>query len=220
MIEICIAAAIVGWAGFFWLLYCRLLDVKQSRATANIQPSIAQIFEVLSDEERRLMAYHEAGHAVVSMNMPQREPLIKVTIIPSELGFGVTQTQPRMKFNGTIVSMSSSVAVFLAGRLAEELFCNEITTSAYNDFIQANQIAREMVVCFGMGTKTRFFIPDDRASEAFRRQADEDVMEILNNAQATALKILKERADDVHRIAKELLEKGTIEIAAKNAKNA
>ena len=212
MTLVYISAAIVGWAGFFWLLYCRLLDVKQRRALTNNQPPLAQIFESLSDEERRLMAYHEAGHVVVSMNMPQREPLLKVTIIPSELGFGATQTQPRMQFNSTIVSMSSSVAVFLSGRLAEELFCNETTTSAYNDIIQANQIAREMVVRFGMGTKTRFFIPDDRASETFRRQADEDVMEILNNAQEAALKILKERADDVHRIAKELLEKGTIEI--------
>ena len=215
MTLVYITAAIVGWAGFFWLLYCRLLDVKQRRAAANNQPSLAQIFESLSDEERRLMAYHEAGHAVVSMNMPQREPLLKVTIIPSELGFGATQTQPRMQFNSTIVSMSSSVAVLLAGRLAEELFCNETTTSAYNDFIQANQIAREMVVRFGMGTKTRFFIPDERASEAFRRQADEDVMEILNNAQQAASKILKEYAQDVHRIAKELLVKGTIEIKEK-----
>ncbi|MBR0237501.1 MAG: hypothetical protein IJQ39_05385 [Thermoguttaceae bacterium] len=212
MIEVCIAAAIIGWAGFIWLLYCRLLDVKQRRALANNLPTPTQLFEALSDEERRLMAYHEAGHAVVSMNMPQREPLLKVTIIPSELGFGATQTQTSKQFNGTFVSMSSAVAVFLAGRLSEELFCNETTTSAYNDFIQANQIAREMVVRFGMGTKTRFFIPDDHASEAFRRQAEEDVMEILNNAQAAALKILKERADDVHRIAKELLEKGTIEI--------
>ncbi len=212
MTSVYIAIAVVGWAGFFWLLYCRLLDVKQRRAMANNQRTPAQIFESLSDEERRLMAYHEAGHTVVSMNMPQREPLIKVTIIPSELGFGATQTQPRMQFNSTIVSMSSSVAVFLAGRLAEELFCNEITTSAYNDFIQANQIAREMVVRFGMGTKSRFFIADDRASDAFRRQADEDVMEILNNAQESAIKVLKEHADEVHRIAKELLEKGTIKV--------
>ena len=212
MTSIYITAAIIGWLGFLWMLYCRFQDVKQRRASADCRLTPSQIFEAMSDEERRLMAYHEAGHAVVSMNMPQREPLLKVTIIPSELGVGATQSQHSKKFNDTIVSLSSAVAVFLAGRLSEQTFCGEITTSAYNDFIQANQIAREMVARFGMGTKSGFFIPDDQTSEAFRRQADEDVMEILNNAQEAATKILKERADDVHRIAKELLEKGTIEI--------
>ena len=211
MTSIYITAAIIGWLGFLWMLYCRFQDVKQRR-TAGSRLTPAQIFEAMSDEERRLMAYHEAGHAVVSMNSPQREPLLKVTIIPSELGVGATQTQHRKKFNDTIVSLSSAVAVFLAGRLSEQTFCNEITTSSYNDFIQANQIAREMVARFGMGTKSGFFIPDDQTSETFRRQADEDVMEILNNAQAQALKILKEHADEVHRIAKELLEKGTIDL--------
>ena len=212
MTSIYITTAIIGWLGFVWMLYCRFQDVKQRQATASNQPDPAVIFESLTDEERRLMAYHEAGHAVVSMNMPQREPLLKITIIPSELGFGATQTQSRKQFNSTIVSMSSAIAVFLAGRLSEQIFCSEITTSSYHDLQQANQIAREMVSRFGMGTKSGFFIPDDHASEAFKRQADEDVMEILNNAQNAALKILKEHADDVHQIAKELLEKGTIDL--------
>lgn len=207
-----ITTAILGWLGFLWILYCRFQDVKRFRAAMNDRLTPVQIGEALTDEDRRLLAYHEAGHAVVSMYMPEREPLLKISIIPSEMGVGTTQTRPRMRFNETFVSMSSDVAVLLAGRLSEQMFCNEITTSAYKDFMQANQIARAMVTRFGMGTQSGFFIADEQVSEAFRRQVDEDVMEILNNAQKEASKILKEYAQDVHRIAKELLEKETIDI--------
>ena len=203
--------AITGWIGFLWILYCRLSDIKRLSNTPIKRIKPMQIYKNLSNDERKLLAYHEAGHAVVSMNMPQRPPLLNITIIPSKLGFGVTQSQAKKTFNDTFISMTSAIVVYLSGRLSEELFCNTRTTSCYDDLQQANQIAKDMVTRFGMGTKTGFFMISTDSSETYKSLVDEDIIEILNNAKVSALKVLNEHSDDVHKIAKELLEKGTIE---------
>ena len=108
---------------------------------------------VLSDEEKRTTAYHEAGHALVAKLLPGADPIHKVTIIPRGMALGVTMQLPiDDKHNYTKEYLETEIAILMGGRLAEELFLNQMSTGAGNDIERATELARKMVCEWGMSS--------------------------------------------------------------------
>ena len=106
---------------------------------------------IITDEEKQVTAYHEAGHALVAALLPHTDPLHKVTIIPRGMALGLTQQLPsEEKHNYTKEQLESRIAVCMGGRIAEEMMFGEITTGAQNDIEQATEMARKMVCEWGM----------------------------------------------------------------------
>ena len=106
---------------------------------------------IITDEEKKVTAYHEAGHALLAALLPHTDPLHKVTIIPRGMALGVTQQLPtEEKHNYTKEQLESRIAVCMGGRIAEDLIFGEISTGAQNDIEQATEMARKMVCEWGM----------------------------------------------------------------------
>src|SRR5712675_2072182 len=184
---------------------------------------------VLSDEERRLVAYHEAGHALVGLTVPDADPLHKVTIIPRGRALGLTAYLPEEQLHKyTKRSIESRLAMAYGGRVAEELVFGpeKVTTGAAQDIQQATNIARRMVTQFGMSAVIGPIAVGDREQEIFlgrevvqRREisdrtaqiVDEEVKNILTRAYAEAARIVAERRAALDRLAAALLERETLE---------
>jgi cell division protease FtsH len=184
---------------------------------------------VLSDEERRLVAYHEAGHALVGLTVPDADPLHKVTIIPRGRALGLTAYLPEEELHKyTKRSIESRLAMAYGGRVAEELVFGpeKVTTGAAQDIQQATNIARRMVTQFGMSAVIGPIAVGDREQEIFlgrevvqRREisdrtaqiVDEEVKNILTHAYSDATRILTERRAALDRLAAALLERETLE---------
>ena len=184
---------------------------------------------VLSDEEKKVTAYHEAGHAVVAIFSPEADPVHKVTIIPRGRALGVTMQLPLDEKHGySKTYILSRLAVMMGGRSAEEIIFNEITTGASNDIERATSIARKMVCEWGMsdamgpmsfGKKNEeIFLGREIQShrdysEQTAQQIDHEVVTIIKNAQKTSHKILTDNIDLLHLMAEQLLEHETIDEA-------
>src|SRR5205809_1603656 len=184
---------------------------------------------VFSEEERRLVAYHEAGHALVGLSVPGADPLHKVTIIPRGRALGLTAYLPEEELHKyTKQSIESRLAMAYGGRVAEELVFGpeKVTTGAAQDIQQATNIARRMVTQFGMSEVIGPIAVGDREQEIFlgrevvqRREisdrtaqlVDEEVKRILSSAYADAGRILTERRPALDRLAAALLERETLE---------
>ena len=163
--------------------------------------------------DRRFMAFHEAGHAVASQYLPERPPLLRITISPSDEAFGMIRTEEKPHHNETRTSLSSTMAVLLAGRIAEELFLHEITTSCVHDLAAAKQLAADMVLKLGMGESSGLTLPpeDLPQSEYILRQRDADIQKLLADAACAAADVLKAHADEVAALAERLLRDGTLD---------
>jgi len=184
---------------------------------------------VFSEEERRLVAYHEAGHALVGLTVPGADPLHKVTIIPRGRALGLTAYLPEEELHKyTKQSIESRLCMAYGGRVAEELVFGpeKVTTGAAQDIQQATNIARRMVTQFGMSEVIGPIAVGDREQEIFlgrevvqRREisdrtaqlVDEEVKSILTHAYTEAGRILKERRAALDRLAAALLERETLE---------
>ena len=184
---------------------------------------------VLSDEERRLIAYHEAGHALVSLTLPGSDPLHKVTIIPRGRALGITAYLPEEELHKyTKQSIQARLAMAYGGRVAEELVFgpDKVTTGAAQDIQQATDIARRMVTQYGMSDTIGPIAVGDREAEIFlgrevvqRREisertaelVDTEVKRILNDAFERAKTVLTERRDALDRLAAALLERETLD---------
>jgi cell division protease FtsH len=184
---------------------------------------------VLSDEERRLVAYHEAGHALVALSVPGADPLHKVTIIPRGRSLGLTAYLPEEELHKyTKQSILSRLAMAYGGRVAEQLVFgpDKVTPGAAQDIQQATNIARRMVTQFGMSDAIGPIAVGDREQEIFlgrevlqRREisdstaqlVDEEVKRILTNAFADAKRILTERRAALDLLAAALLERETLD---------
>jgi cell division protease FtsH len=184
---------------------------------------------VFSEEERRLVAYHEAGHALVALSVPGADPLHKVTIIPRGRALGLTAYLPEEELHKyTKQSILSRLAMAYGGRVAEQLVfgADKVTPGAAQDIQQATNIARRMVTQFGMSDAIGPIAVGDREQEIFlgrevtqRREisdstaqlVDEEVKRILTNAFADATRILTERRPALDRLAAALLERETLD---------
>ena len=172
------------------------------------------IAPILTDWDKKCMAYHEAGHAVCSYYLPEREPLVCITIDPSNEAFGMIRTESRQHHNETEISLRSMISTFLAGRISEEMFLKYKTTSCIYDLTSARQIATDMVIKFGMGEASGLVAlnPGEYAyiSESMKESLGRDIQKILSNAENQARDILKEHQQEIEKIAKTLLLHGSL----------
>jgi cell division protease FtsH len=181
---------------------------------------------VMSDREKRNTAYHESGHTIVAAILPAADPLHKVTIIPRGRALGLTQQLPTEdKYSYSKRYLESMLAVLMGGRIAEEVFLNEITTGAGNDIERASGMARRMVCEWGMsdlgpvtfGKKEeaiflgREFAQHQDFSESTAVEIDKEVRRIIDKAYKTAHEIITANKSSLDRVARKLLERETLE---------
>jgi cell division protease FtsH len=162
---------------------------------------------VMPEEERRNTAYHEAGHALVARLMPKTDPVHKVTVIPRGRALGVTMQLPEGdRYSMDKERMLSTISVLFGGRIAEEVFMNQMTTGASNDFERATQLARDMVMRYGMSDELGPMVYAENEGEVFLGRS---VTKTTNMSEATMQKVDKEVRriiDEQYRVARELIE--------------
>jgi len=182
---------------------------------------------VRSEKENRLVAYHEAGHAVVSRFLPTQDPVHQISIVPRGMAGGYTMYRPTEDKNFMSKSeMEETIVSLLGGRVAEHLILDDISTGASNDIQRATQIARNMVTKYGMSEKIgavmlgsgqeevflgRDFAQAKEYSEETAAIVDAEVKRIVDKAYNTAAEILKTHIDKLHTVAGILLEKEKID---------
>ncbi|MDA8667772.1 ATP-dependent zinc metalloprotease FtsH, partial [Candidatus Actinomarina sp.] len=214
-----------------------LLAARKSKKTisnTDIENSIDRVLagpekksRLMSDEEKKIIAYHETGHALVGWALPNADPIHKVTIIPRGRALGYTQALPeREKYLSSKAELKDRLAMLMGGRVAEELVFKDPTTGASNDIEKATEIARRMVMEFGMSDKLGPMLFGKGSNEVFlgrdygRQQdysdevassIDDEVKILLNDAHAIAGKILKKFKKQMDAMAEVLMEKETID---------
>ncbi len=181
---------------------------------------------IISDQEKKLTAYHEAGHALVGALMPGSDPLHKVTIIPRGMALGVTMQLPvDDKHTYSREYLEAKIAMTMGGRSAEEIFLGEMTTGAGNDIEQATELARKMVCEWGMSelgplafgkVEEQIFLGREIAqhrdfSEATAVKIDQEIRRIVQAGYDRAYSILRENSDKLVRIAEALLEREVLD---------
>ena len=182
---------------------------------------------VRSEKENKLVAYHEAGHAVVSRFLPTQDPVHQISIVPRGMAGGYTMYRPTEDKNFmSKIEMEENIVSLLGGRVAEKLILDDISTGASNDIERATKIARSMVTKYGMSERVgtimlgsggeEVFLGRDLAqskeySEETAAIVDEEVKRIVDQGYNTALEILKANIDKLHAVAGVLLEKEKID---------
>jgi cell division protease FtsH len=206
----------------------RLVDMEDfERAKDKIMMGAERRSMVMTEEERRNTAYHESGHAVVARLMPKSDPVHKVTIIPRGRALGVTMQLPEQdRYAYDRVYLMSRLAVLFGGRIAEEVFMNQMTTGASNDFERATQMARDMVTRYGMSEALgpmvygenegevflgRSITTHKNVSEATMQLVDAEIRRIIDEQYALARKLIEDNRDRVEAMAQALLEFETID---------
>ena len=199
-------------------------DVEEAMVKVMMGPEKKS--KIISDKEKRLTAYHEAGHAVVSRFLPNHDTVHQISIIPRGMAGGYTMYKPNEdKSFMSMTEMKENIVSLLGGRVAEKLVLNDISTGASNDIERASKIARDMVTKYGMSdklgpitfgeTQEEVFLGMERNngrnySEKVAAQIDEEVGNIINGGYKYAEKLLKENIDKLHKVAEILIEKEKI----------
>jgi cell division protease FtsH len=182
---------------------------------------------VMPEDERRNTAYHESGHALVAKLMPKTDPVHKVTVIPRGRALGVTMQLPEGdRYSMDKGRMLSTISVLFGGRIAEEVFMNQMTTGASNDFERATAIARDMVTRYGMTDELGPMVYADNEGEVFlgrsvtkttnmseetMRKVDSVIRRIIDEQYSIARKLIEDNQDKMHAMASALLEWETID---------
>ncbi len=184
---------------------------------------------LMTDEDRRIVAFHEGGHAVVAWFSPLADPVFKVTIIPHGRALGVTAQLPEEdRVNYTKAYLVTRLAVMLGGRTAEEQVFDQITTGAESDLVEATKLARRMVTRWGMGSFGPMALRTDEEepflgyeiaqgrelSEEMQARVDRDVAALLDEAHDTARRVISGHRQALERLAEALLEHETVEADA------
>lgn len=181
-----------------------------------------------SEEERRLTAFHEAGHAVVAHNLSEMDPVHRVSIVARGLSLGFTMIPPKIdRYNETRSRLLAQIIALLGGRAAEEVHLSEFSIGASSDIKKATQLAREMVTKFGMselgpisfeeylgeGESWPYGSPAGgkvEYSEEMRRNVDKEVKKIIEECYERAEDLVKEHSEKLQRVVEELMEKETL----------
>lgn len=180
---------------------------------------------VMREEERRNTAYHESGHAVVAKLLPNADPVHKVTIMPRGWALGLTWQLPEFdRISNYKVKMLEEIAILFGGRIAEEVFVNQMSTGASNDFERATKLARDMVTKYGMSDAlgTMVYAGDEQdsffgsmsaktVSEATQQKVDAEIRRILDEQYAIARDLLESNRDKVEAMTAALMEYETID---------
>ncbi|MGI6590845.1 MAG: ATP-dependent zinc metalloprotease FtsH [Eggerthellaceae bacterium] len=182
---------------------------------------------IMDEQTRKTIAYHESGHALVGHLLPLADPVHKITIVSRGRALGYTMSIPKEdKVMNGLREMQQELAVFLGGRVAEEIFCDDITTGASNDLERATKTARAMVTQYGMSADLgaqifgqpnhEVFLGRDYGntqdySDETARRIDDEVARIMRQAHDTAYEILSQHKEQMHLMASVLLERETVD---------
>ena len=182
---------------------------------------------VMDEEERRNTAYHESGHALIGRLLPKMDPVHKVTIIPRGRALGVTMSLPEKdRYSYDREYMLNKISMLFGGRIAEEIFMNQMTTGASNDFERATQMARDMVTRYGMTEALGPMVYADNEGEVFlgrsitkttnmseetMQKVDSEIRKIIDTQYSIARQLIEENKDKMHAMARALLEWETID---------
>jgi cell division protease FtsH len=182
---------------------------------------------VMSEDERRNTAFHESGHAIVAKLLPKTDPVHKVTIIPRGRALGVTMQLPEQdRYAYDREYLLNRIAVLFGGRIAEEIFMNQMTTGASNDFERATQMARDMVTRYGMSDVLGPMVYAENEGEVFlgrsitktvnmseetMRKVDAEIRRIIDEQYALARRLIEENRDKVEAMTRALLDWETID---------
>ncbi len=206
----------------------RLVDMHDfERAKDKIIMGAERRSIVMPEEERKNTAYHESGHAIVAVLLPKTDPVHKVTIIPRGRALGVTMQLPTEdRYSMDRNHMLNIISVLFGGRIAEELFMNQMTTGASNDFERATHLARDMVMKYGMSEALGPMVYAEDEGEIFLGRSisrnasvsgatllkiETEIRKIIDQQYAVARKLLEDNRDKVEAMAKALLELETID---------
>jgi cell division protease FtsH len=182
---------------------------------------------VMPEDERRNTAYHESGHALIGKLLPKCDPVHKVTIIPRGRALGVTMSLPENdRYSFDREYMLNQIAMLFGGRIAEEVFMNQMTTGASNDFERATQIARDMVMRYGMSDALGPMVYAENEGEVFlgrsvtkttniseqtMQAVDAEVRRIIDSQYRLARDLIEKHSEQMHAMAKALLDWETID---------
>ena len=206
----------------------RLVDMEDfERAKDKIMMGAERRSMVMPEEERMNTAYHESGHALLGYMLPKSDPVHKVTIIPRGRALGVTVQLPEQdRYAYDREYLLNRIAVLFGGRIAEEVFMNQMTTGASNDFERATQIARDMVTRYGMSDALGTMVYAENEGEVFlgrsvtrqtsvseetQRKVDAEIRRIIDEQYGLARKMIEENRDKIEAMTKALLEFETID---------
>ncbi|MBL7746838.1 MAG: ATP-dependent zinc metalloprotease FtsH [Chitinophagaceae bacterium] len=173
--------------------------------------------KIISPEEKKIIAYHEAGHAVCGWYLEHAYPLLKVTIVPrGTAALGYAQYTPKEQYLYNVDQLTDQICMTLGGRASEEIFFHKISTGAQNDLQQITRIAYSMVTVYGMNDKVgniSFYDPQQENaftkpySDETAKMIDHEVRKLIDDAYEKTKNLLKEKRDDVEKLANALLEK-------------
>ena len=206
----------------------RLVEMEDfERAKDKIMMGTERRSMVMDEEEKKNTAYHESGHALLGYILPKSDPVHKVTIIPRGRALGVTIQLPEQdRYAYDRQYLLSRIAILFGGRIAEEVFMNQMTTGASNDFERATQLARDMVTRYGMSDALGTMVYADNEGEVFlgrsvtrqtnmseetMRKVDAEIRKIIDMQYALARKLIEENRDKIEAMTKALLEFETID---------
>jgi len=204
-------------------LVINMEDIEEAATKVKLGPEKKRL---QTEEERRMTAYHEAGHAVVTYSLPQMDPVHRISIVSRGMAMGFTMVPPRRdRYNETQSHLLETVASLLGGRAAEELIFKEFTTGAASDIDKATQVARSMVMDFGMsklgpiylspqvedsGYGFAFSQPTEN-SPTMQAKIDTEIKRIIDEAYKQAKEILKKNQRQLALVADKLIKQETLD---------
>ena len=182
--------------------------------------------KLITEDEKRVTAYHEMGHTLVGRFMENCDPIHKVTIIPRGMALGLTMSLPENRVSASRAYLNDQIAMLLGGRIAEEVIFDEMTTGASNDIERATELARKMITQYGMSDKIgprtigkkndQVFMGRDfgevrNYSESIAQVVDDEIQRILDENYNRAKDLLAAHSDALHKISEVLIEKETLD---------
>ncbi|MBF8250200.1 MAG: ATP-dependent metalloprotease FtsH, cell division protease FtsH [Candidatus Levybacteria bacterium] len=191
-------------------------DIEEAATKVKLGPEKKRL---QSEEDRRMTAYHEAGHAVISWEMPHMDPIHRISIVSRGMSLGHTMMEPTERVHETKTRLIEQIAVMLGGRAAENMIFKEMTTGASDDIAKATEVARTMVVEYGMSelgpinleTEQKTFYDQKTVSPVMAAKIDEQIKKITDAGYKTAVAILMQLKKELDILANELLQKETID---------
>lgn len=191
-------------------------DIEEAATKVKLGPEKKRL---QSDEDRKMTAYHEAGHALVSWFMPQVEPVHRISIVSRGFSLGHTMVEQIERSHETKSRLLEMITMMLGGRAAESLIFNEITTGASNDIEKATDVARSMVIEYGMSNlgainldlEKRSMYEVREVSPEMQAKIDSEVKRIMDEGYTMAMKVLKQLRPQMDKVVEVLLQKETIE---------